>query len=605
MDDAGMGLTRPAILLCWMECWQANSTVVFATAGGNVGYGGTGVRCRLGDGFRMNGKHARRSGVGRWIVLAILLLGLPALVATGLVVVGGEPWAVSSTSCQRKVKVVTATSFAPVLNTMTAGLAEAENCLRLEVVVADGRSAPQLVEATGADLWIPDDASWAGVAADVALARPGEDGTPGPGGAGTVVAESPIYMVTDGKTAGRIRSAGDSWLAFANLLSDPASGVKMVVRDPGTSGDGLVGAGAMAETVWIKEDMDASALILSQAFEVTRTVSGGNPALPEEAGEVGLVPEYALLPLLPTFDRNAALLAGKDYAVSLRYTFYPVQAAADDPARSAALADLLAALNSPPGTAAIGAAGLRNPRAEGEDKAPPEAQRLPSLAKEPMRVLGGHHVDHVLATWYIQDRRTDLLMVVDASGSMDDPVPGTKTPLMQLVRQGCRSLESLLPDDSRVGLWEFGTKLDPPRDYRPLLAPAALNAAHRQATVDACGKLRTRSTGTGLYDTVLGAYTAAKDTVRDGVPNRVLIFTDGLNSDASSITLPQLKAGLAKAHDPARPVYLSVVVFGGGDAPVEAFDDAIGPVDGYLDVLTSAAEVSAVFIHVAAGGLHG
>ena len=127
---------------------------------------------------------------------------------------------------------------------------------------------------TGADVWIPDDGSWAGAAGNVPLARPGEDGKPGPAGAGTIVAESPIYMVTDAQTAGKIRSAGDSWLAWPHLLGDSASGVRMVVRDPGNSGDGLVGAGAMAETVWIKQDMDASALVLSKAYEVTRTVIG-------------------------------------------------------------------------------------------------------------------------------------------------------------------------------------------------------------------------------------------------------------------------------------------------------------------------------------------
>jgi hypothetical protein len=555
------------------------------------------------------GEHARQSGAGRWVVLAILLLGLPALVAAGVFVVGGESGpaaqSASSSSCQRKVKVVTATSFAPVLNTMANQLGEGEDCLRLEIVVADGRSASALAAQTGADVWIPDDISWAGTAASVPLARPGENGKPGPGGAGTIVAESPIYMVTDAGTAAKIRAAGNSWLAFANLLADRSSGVRMVVRAPGNSGEGLVGAGAMAETVWIQKDMDASALVLSKAYEVTRTVNGGRPVVPEKDGEVALIAEYALLPLLPTFDRDVAILAGKDYAVSLRYSWLPLQAAVDDPARSDALADLLAALNRPSGHAALLAAGLRSPPVEGAEKLPPGAQQLPAQARKPMDVLGGHHVDHVLATWYIQDRLTDLLMVVDASGSMGDPVPGTRTPLMELVRQGCRSLESLLPDTSRIGLWEFGTRLDPPRDYRPLLQPAALTPAHRQATVNACARLQARTTGTGLYDTILAAYTAAKDTWRQGVPNRVLVFTDGLNQDESSITLAQLKANLAKARDPDRPVNLSVVVFGGDKVPVEAFDDALGAVDGYLDTLTTAAEVPAVFIHVAAGGLHG
>src|SRR4029453_10749818 len=105
------------------------------------------------------------------------------------------------------------------------------------------------------------------------------------------------------------------------------------------------------------------------------------------------------------------------------------------------------------------------------------------------------------------------------------------------VRPGVRWMENLLPDDSRVGLWEFGAQLDPPRDYRPLLAPGPLNAAHRQATVNACGRLKTYSTGTGLYDTILAAYNAAKQTYRPGVPNRVLLFTDRLNQHKSSITL--------------------------------------------------------------------
>ena len=299
------------------------------------------------------------------------------------------------------------------------------------------------------------------------------------------------------------------------------------------------------------------------------------------------------------------MLAGKDFAVSLQYAWYPTQKAADDPATAQALVDVLDALNEPAGAAALTAAGLRNPRAAKPNEPPAGAQQLPPLAAEAMPVLKPHHIDHVLATWYIQDRRTDLLMVVDASGSMDDPAPGTRTPLMELVRQGCRSMENLLPDDSRVGLWEFGAQLDPPRDYRPLLAPGPLNAAHRQATVNACGRLKTYSTGTGLYDTILAAYNAAKQTYRPGVPNRVLVFTDGLNQDSSSITLAQLKANLGKAHDAEKPVNLSVVIFGADKVPVDAIDDALGAVDGYLDTLKEAAEVPAVFIHVAAGGLHG
>jgi hypothetical protein len=63
----------------------------------------------------------------------------------------------------------------------------------------------------------------------------------------------------------------------------------------------------------------------------------------------------------------------------------------------------------------------------------------------------------------------------------------------------------------------------------------------------------------------------------DGVPNRVLVFTDGLNQDASSLSLAQLKTNLAKAHDPKRPVNLSLVIFGDTDAPVEAWTTRSAP----------------------------
>ncbi len=53
---------------------------------------------------------------------------------------------------------------------------------------------------------------------------------------------------------------------------------------------------------------------------------------------------------------------------------------------------------------------------------------------------------------------------------------------------------------------------------------------------------------------------------------------------------------------------LSVVVFGDGELTKEssaALEKALEPAEGYVDTLSTAKEVSAVFIHVAAGGLHG
>ncbi|MEV0713620.1 substrate-binding domain-containing protein [Asanoa sp. NPDC050611] len=559
----------------------------------------------------MIGKHAARSGAGRIAVFAVLLLGLPALVAAGIVVFRGDGWSAltsGDSACGRRLKVVAASSFAPVLARMAPELAKADECVRMDIVVADGRAAPDTVRQTGADLWIPDDTSWVGTAPTLDLARLGPENTVGLGGAGTVVAASPIYMVTDAPTAAKLRSAGDSWLALANLLdTDPA--VRLAVRDPGTSGDGMVGAGSMAETVWEGQGMDASAQVLSRAYAKTTTVRGGGIALPTRAGEVGLVAEYALVPQLNRLNRGGAVLAGKDWRVALRYTWFPTNAALADDDRAEALNRLLDALAGPDGVAAIAAAGLRTARSTEPDEPPPGAEQLPALATKEMPFLGAHHVDHVLATWYAEDRQTDLLVVVDVSGSMNDPAPGSDQSLIKLVAQGCAQLENLLPDDSRIGVWEFGTQLDPPRDYRELLPPESLTESHRKATRDTCRQLKTHSSGTGLYETILAAYKSAKDDARKDVPNRVVIFTDGRNEDrGSTLTLSALNAELKAAADRERPVSLSVVVFGDGEATKKAsaeLEKALEPAEGYVDTLSTANEVSAVFIHVAAGGLHG
>jgi hypothetical protein len=156
-----------------------------------------------------------------------------------------------------------------------------------------------------------------------------------------------------------------------------------------------------------------------------------------------------------------------------------------------------------------------------------------------------------------------LLVVTDVSGSMASPAPGTTTPLIDLVRQGCRSLGELLPDGAQLGIWEFGVALDPPRDYRVLLPSGPLTGAHRADLNTVLGGLAARRTGTGLYDTILAAYTSARDGYQPNVPNQVLLFTDGRNEDdPNTITAEQLSAQLTAARDPARPVQLAIVTFG-------------------------------------------
>jgi len=503
--------------------------------------------------------------------------------------------AVAAPGCRRVVRVVTAASFAPVLASIAPGLASAADCVELQVTITDGRSAAGKVSQLGADVWIPDDTAWVATAPSDLLAPTGAAGS------GTVLATTPIYMVSDKGTGKRIDQAGQSWLGLTGLLA-PGSGVRLTVPDPAGSGDGLVAAGDVGESVWLDKGMDASAEALATVFSVTRSVFGTDVAIPNRAGEVGLITERALLRHLGVLG-GMELRSGRDRAAMLRYTWLPTAAAVSETKRTAALQRLLAALTGGAADSALGAAGLRAPTGGPPPSAP--ANRLPALPKTPFPVLAPHHVEHVFATWYSRDRRADLLAVVDVSGSMADPVPGTKTPLMSLVQDGCRRISQLLPDDARFGLWEFGSQLAPPRDYRVLLPTDEMTPKHRKAVASAVDSLVARPTGTGLYDTILAAYTEATRLYRPGIAIQVLVFTDGRNQDdPGSLQLTQLSDQLATVMGKSPPVALTVVVFG-SEQQAKDIERAVKPVNGYVEAVSSAAAVTAVFVHVVAGGLHG
>ena len=531
----------------------------------------------------------------RWALLLMSVLAATTLVLGGvLAVMYYAPGGPGHAGCDRPLRVVTAASFAPVVDAAAAALAR-DDCLRVDVTTADGREAVTRVTESSADVWIPDDGSWAGTARSLGLAQ-------GPtAGAGTVLAASPFYMVTDKATGAELRKAGSSWSGLAALVDQGRA--KLVVRDPAGSGDGMVGTGAVAEAVWLDKGMDASALELSETLRVTRTVSGTAPALPTGPGEVGLVPEYALVPELGRLDPGITFLAGTDHVATMRFTWLPTATATDNAVRADALHRLLTTLTGKPGDAAIRMAGLRLPDGTG---APERANgRLPTPVASPFDVLQRHHVDHVFATWYTESRKMSLLIVTDVSGSMAKPAPGTATPLIDLVKQGCQTVGDLLPADAQLGIWEFGVDLDPPHDYKTLVPIGPLDDARRANLRQALGTLAAQETGTGLYNTIVAAYKTARDSYQAGVPNQVMVFTDGRNEDdPQTITPAQLTAELAAARDPARPVQLSVVTF--GDLPdAGLLEDLVKPVDGYVEPLKTGTEVAATFIHLAAGGLHG
>ncbi|MFC7466966.1 hypothetical protein ACFQVA_04025 [Actinomadura keratinilytica] len=97
--------------------------------------------------------------------------------------------------------------------------------------------------------------------------------------------------------------------------------------------------------------------------------------------------------------------------------------------------------------------------------------------------------------WTITVQSARLTTVVDASGSMAQPVPGRDQSRMDVTKASLiQALSQFTPDDE-IGLWEFATHLDGDKDFRKLVETRRLGdrdekgKAHREKLTAAFGDL--------------------------------------------------------------------------------------------------------------------
>jgi hypothetical protein len=350
--------------------------------------------------------------------------------------------------------------------------------------------------------------------------------------------------------------------------------------------------------------MDASSLALNTTLAVTRTVNHDLAATPNDAGEVGLVPEYALLPIMSLGTTNRVYLAGADHTALMRYTWLPTAAAARDPKRAAALHRLLASFGTTDVRSAINTAGLRGP---GQVRPPFDgASVLPEPTAPPFDVFAAHKIQHVFATWDPEDRRSNLLIIVDMAsgppGSGASPSAGAKQAPIDVLKAGCRVVGDLMPVGSQLGLWEISPGQT--GGYRKLLPSDRLDDTSRAAFTRSVNTLAVHKAGAGLLDTVVAGYQSVRDDWHDDMFNQIFILTDDANRDsANTQAVNDMVQKLGALKDPERPVTVSVVVLGKKDA-ADKLKDAMKPVGAYVDNAVSVDDVQAAFIHVVAGGLH-
>jgi Ca-activated chloride channel family protein len=176
-------------------------------------------------------------------------------------------------------------------------------------------------------------------------------------------------------------------------------------------------------------------------------------------------------------------------------------------------------------------------------------------------------ISKMIAEWTSIERPSNILVVLDTSGSMNKPVPGTNLTRLQLLQQTATYGFGRLTNTTSVGLWQFSTELTPSTDYRELVpfGPVGRNvgqASRQDALREATQRLRA-SGGTGLYDTAYAAFRQMQALHQPNHTNAILFITDGRNEDdPAGLTKAKLLAQLAREVQPERPTPIIGIALG-------------------------------------------
>ncbi|MFF0575777.1 substrate-binding domain-containing protein [Streptosporangium saharense] len=425
------------------------------------------------------------------------------------------------------------------------------------------------------DVWIPDSSLW------VNGLRAKDPAFPAPGPS---VARSPVVLAAPGTAAQQLGDdlGGASWkgmLAAANVTDPEGPGrrVRVLALDPSLNAAGLgallaasgtatasgVGqeelAGAL-KTLSGSTVRDQDALLASLGVKGSRTPVGVASEQGVWAFDTGRKPQVPVVPLYPaegTIDLDyPAVVTAKDAAVRAA-----AQAFLRDLGTEAARKDLqdrgFRAPDGGAGTALVGVSGFR---AQAPRTLPlPDAATVAGLSR----------------SWSRLNLGTRLLTLLDVSGTMARPVPGTGLTRMRAITRIATEGIKLFPVKSEIGVWEFSTNLGGRGvDYRETVPVGPLTenldgVLRRDLINQKLATTRARPTGdTGLNDTLAAAYRRMNEEYQGDKINTVVVLTDGAGNDdpEGGIGDREILRRLKQEYDQERPVSILIIAFG-PDAP--------------------------------------
>jgi Bacterial extracellular solute-binding protein/von Willebrand factor type A domain len=470
------------------------------------------------------------------------------------------------------INVVANPDLAPIVTAAGRKVSDQDgaDCYKVEVSSKDSAAtAESLVVSDGSerpDVWIPESTMW--------LQRAQDKGAWNIAMSGASIASSPVVLAVAEATATELGWPGRE-LSWGEVIGPNAKSMAVGFPDPAKDPIGvsaLIGLQSLTKNNPDPGGAGTAAMrklspnTVSQPAELFARLPGGtSTAEPLAAFPTS---ENALLRHNVRQEGSPLVAAYADPGVpALDFPYAVLPDVADDKRRAAE--KFLDKLMDQETSEALADAGFRTP--DGKALRDRSADKRTSVRPmTPMRLPESAAVEQVLNSWAAVNLSGRVMVLLDVSGSMNEPVPGTPFTRMAVTIQAAATGLGLFKANTKLGMWLFSTKLDGDKDYKVLLPVKTMTEHFASGALDAVRAVKAVPNGaTGLYDSVLAAYQDGRQNWEPGRINTIVVLTDGKNEDPNGISLDQLLAELGKLQDARRPLRLIGIGIGPGVDPTE------------------------------------
>jgi Ca-activated chloride channel family protein len=551
----------------------------------------------------------RRGGPKRRLIVApwIVFSTIGVVILAGLSV--GYVYLVRSTcSGQLKATIVASPSMQPVLDGLARRWQDTEPAVKdkCAAVEIEGKDAALMAQTLGAsqewdaksgpapDVWVPDSSAWVRRASTAAIAermvpdlQPSVARTPAVIAMPKPMAEAlgwPKTQFTWQDMISKFASSPEGWKAFGKDWGP----FKFGMTDPLKSTAGLLALMAVLDGDDDGEVTPEEQNAVLKLKQVRTVYTEGTDQIFTELTKKDAESQDAALQYLsafPALEQDVLTYNENNPKVPL-VAIYPTNGSGDadypylaldaswaNKDRQAVAKAFLTYLRGPEGRKAFLGQGFRDPnRAPGKGLTEINgfAAKLTTL---PRAVLLADSVKQSMDTWTALTRPTNVLLVLDVSGSMKEQVPGAGRDRLSLAKEAAKNSVSLFSEDTRAGLWAFSTRQEGNADYRTVVPIGTLEQGRRAQLLSSIDKL-TAAGNTGLYDTLAAAQQTVRSTFVEGSTNLVVLMTDGKNEDdTGGLNIDQLKEKLTQVNADAKHKVPVVTVAYGDDADFQTLQD--------------------------------